>query len=91
MKADEVVFLFVRDLVGSCTRPVKELKDFARITLNAGQTANVPFVISSEKLKFWTKDKVWKAEAGKFNIWIGKNSEEGLMSSYRQIEQVRLY
>ena len=57
VKADETVFLFVRDLVGSFTRPVKELKDFARITLSPGESTNVPFVLSSEKLQFWTQDK----------------------------------
>jgi beta-glucosidase len=41
VKADEIVFLFVRDLVGSYTRPVKELKDFERITLSPGESTNV--------------------------------------------------
>lgn len=82
VKADEVVFLFVRDLVGSYTRPVKELKDFVRVTLAPGESANVPFVLSSDKLKFWTTDKEWKAEAGKFNLWIGPNSDEGQQGQF---------
>ena len=61
--------------MGSFTRPVKELKDFARVSLNAGQSTNVTFVLSSQKLQFWTMDKELKAEAGKFNVWIGPNSE----------------
>jgi beta-glucosidase len=83
MTADEVVFLFVRDLVGSYTRPVKELKDFTRVTLASGQSTNVAFTLSSENLKFWTQDKEFKAEAGKFNVWIGSNSaEEGMAGSF---------
>jgi len=69
------VFLFVRDLVGSHTRPVKELKDFEKITLAPGESRSVTFSINSSKLAFWTEEKVWKAEAGKFNVWIGKNSQ----------------
>lgn len=57
IKADEIVFLFVRDLVGSFTRPVKELKDFARVTLTPGQSTTVTFTLSSNILKFWTQDK----------------------------------
>ncbi len=68
------MFLFVRDLVGSFTRPVKELKDFTKITLAGGQSTTVSFILNSNKLRFWTKDKEFKAEAGKFNVWIAKNS-----------------
>lgn len=82
MKADEIVMLFVRDLVGSYTRPIKELKDFTRVTLNPGQSTNVTFVINSDKLKFWTMDKVEKAEPGKFNVWIGPHSDEGEMATF---------
>jgi beta-glucosidase len=66
--------LFVRDLFGSYTRPVKELKDFRRVTLNSGESTSVTFVLNSSSLKFWTKDKVFKAEPGKFNVWIAKNA-----------------
>ena len=61
VRADETVFLFVRDLVGSYTRPVKELKDFTRITLSGGESTTVSFVLNSNNLKFWTKDKEYKA------------------------------
>ena len=74
IKADEIVFLFIRDLVGSYTRPVKELKDFERVTLAAGESTTVSFTINSDMLSFWTRDKEYKAEAGKFNVWIGKDS-----------------
>jgi beta-glucosidase len=51
------------------------LKDFDRITLAGGQSTTVSFAINSDMLRFWTRDKEFKAEAGKFNVWIGKNSE----------------
>ena len=56
-KVDETVFLFIRDLVGSFTRPVKELKDFRRVTLASGEQQTVTFVISPKMLSFWTRDK----------------------------------
>lgn len=61
VKADEIVFLFIRDLVGSFTRPVKELKDFDRVTLGAGESTTVSFTINSDMLRFWTRDKEFKA------------------------------
>jgi len=57
MKADEIVFLFVRDLFGSYTRPVKELKDFTRFTLSPGESATATFFVNSNMLRFWTKDQ----------------------------------
>ena len=57
VKVDETVFLFIRDLVGSFTRPVKELKDFKRVTLSSGEQQTVTFVITPKMLSFWTRDK----------------------------------
>lgn len=57
VKADETIFMFVRDLVGSYTRPVRELKDFKRLTLIPGEIKGVNFTIDADKLKFWTKNK----------------------------------
>lgn len=74
--------MFVRDLVGSYTRPVKELKDFRRLTLLPGEIKGVNFTIDAEMLKFWTKGQQCKAEPGKFNVWVGKNALEGLMGSF---------
>jgi beta-glucosidase len=61
VKADEIVFLFIRDLFGSFTRPVKELKDFDRVTLGVGESTTVSFTINSDMLRFWTRDKEFKA------------------------------
>lgn len=55
------MFLFVRDLVGSYTRPVRELKDFRKITLLPGEIKGVNFTINADTLKFWTKSQQCKA------------------------------
>ena len=70
----EVVQLYVHDLVGSVTRPVKELKGFEKIDLKKGETRSVTFEISSDDLKFYTLDMKYEAEAGRFDVFIGGNS-----------------
>lgn len=73
-KGKEVVQLYIRDVVGSVTRPVKELKGFQKIELQAGESKEVKFAITPEDLKFYNYDlnHVW--EAGDFDIMIGTNS-----------------
>jgi len=71
----EVVQLYIRDLVGSVTRPVKELKGFQKILIKKGETKNIKFEISVEDLKFYNNDLKFIAESGKFEIFIGGNSE----------------
>jgi beta-glucosidase len=75
---EEVVQLYVRDLVGSVTRPVKELKGFRKILLLPGESREVDFTISPHDLAFYTRDMSFKAEPGEFMIWVGPNSTEGL-------------
>ncbi|MDR1561955.1 MAG: beta-glucosidase BglX [Dysgonamonadaceae bacterium] len=72
---EEIVQLYIRDLVGSITRPVKELKGFQKITLNAGESREVTFHITPEALKFYNTDLKWISEPGDFLIFIGGNSE----------------
>lgn len=72
----EVVQLYIRDIVGSSTRPVKELKGFQKIELKAGETKTVSFTISVEDLKFYNYDLKYDWEAGDFNIMIGGNSRD---------------
>ncbi len=72
---DEVVQLYLRDLVGSLTRPVIELKGFQKINLKPGETKTVNFEISEETIAFYTINKKWEAEPGKFKLFIGPNSE----------------
>ena len=72
----EVVQLYTRDLVGSITRPVKELKGFNKIELKAGETKTVTFTISVNDLKFYNSDLKFVAEPGDFKIFIGGNSRD---------------
>jgi beta-glucosidase len=80
-KADEIVQLYLRDPVASVSRPVKELKDFRRITLAAGESRRVEFAIRPEMLRFWS-DEGWKTEPGTFHVWIGPSSAEGLQGEF---------
>jgi len=78
----EVVQLYTRDLVGSITRPVKELKGFQKIYLKAGETKNVTFSISEQDLKFYNSDLKFVAEPGDFKVFIGSNSRDVKEASF---------
>ena len=71
----EVVQLYIRDLVGSITRPVKELKGFDKIFLKAGESKTVSFKITPELLRFYDYELNYVAEPGDFDIMIGGNSQ----------------
>ncbi len=70
----EVVQLYIRDLVGSTTRPVKELKGFERIELDPGESRTVTFTLDASDLAFYTARGVWEAEPGEFVVSVGTNS-----------------
>lgn len=72
----EVVQLYIRDMVGSVTRPVKELKGFQKIWLKAGETKTVTFNITPNELKFYNNALKYDWEPGEFEIMIGKNSQD---------------
>ena len=72
----EVVQLYLRDLVGSITRPVKELKGFQRIALKAGESRQVTFTIGENDLKFYNSELKYVAEPGAFKVFIGGNSRD---------------
>ena len=72
----EVVQLYIRDLVGSVTRPVKELKGFEKIFLEAGESRKVSFSITPELLKFYNYDLQFVCEPGDFDVMIGGNSRD---------------
>lgn len=74
--ADEVVQLYIRDVVGSITRPVKELKGFKRIHLKKGESQVVEFTITPEMLKFYDYDLNYVCEPGDFDVIIGPNSKD---------------
>lgn len=74
--ADEIVQLYIRDMVGSVSRPVKELKGFERIHLQKGETKTVHFTIDEEKLKFYNSDLQYVSEPGEFQLMVGPNSRD---------------
>ena len=78
----EIVQLYIRDLVGSVTRPVEELKDFSKLNLMPGETKNVEFTITPDKLKFYDINMNYVLEPGEFKVFVGKNSRDVLESSF---------
>ena len=76
-EATEVVQLYVRDLVGSVVRPVKELKGFRRVTLAPGETVTVEFELPVSDLSFWNIDMEHVVEPGDFQLWIASDSASG--------------
>ena len=76
-EATEVVQLYVRDLVGSVVRPVKELKGFRRVTLAPGETVTVEFDLPVSDLSFWNIDMEHVVEPGDFQLWIAGDSASG--------------
>ncbi|MBD3290575.1 glycosyl hydrolase, partial [candidate division KSB1 bacterium] len=85
---EEIVQLYVRDLVGSVTRPVKELKGFRKISLKTGETKTVHFELGASELGYYNQYGKYIIEAGGFNVWIGPNSAEGLTGSFEIIEKL---
>lgn len=86
VKGDEIVQLYIRDRVSSVTRPVMEMKDFARVSLNAGECRKVEFVITPEKLQFYNRDMRRVVEPGEFDVFIGPNSVTLDSLSFRVIK-----
>ena len=78
----EVVQLYVQDKVGSVTRPVKELKRFQRVTLQAGETTQLVLRLPVSDLAFWGNEMNYAVEPGDFTLWVGTNSAEGLAESF---------
>lgn len=73
---ESVAQLYVRDLVGSVTRPVKELKGFAKVSLKAGEKKQVSFTVTADDLAFYGLDMKKKAEPGDFKLWVGQSSAD---------------
>ena len=83
--AVEVAQLYVRDPVACITRPVRELKDFKRVHVEPGQTVRVQFQLHTDELKFWTRQHGWLLEPGRFQVWVGGNSEADLAGEFELI------
>jgi beta-glucosidase len=82
-KGEEIVQLYMRDLVASITPPLKELKRFEKIMLEPNESKKVTFTLTSHDLAFYTKDMSFKAEAGKFKLFVGTNSDELLETTFK--------
>ncbi|OIQ41296.1 MAG: glycosyl hydrolase [Bacteroidetes bacterium MedPE-SWsnd-G1] len=79
---EEVIQLYIRDMVGSITRPIKELKGFEKINIASGETQTVSFTIDEEMIEFYTVNNKWEAESGEFKVFVGSNSEDLLESTF---------
>ena len=84
--ADEVVQLYVRDLVGNVTRPVRELKDFRRVRIEPKQTVTVEFTLHSDDLAFFGRDNTLITEPGEFRLWVGGSSRADLGATFHLID-----
>jgi beta-glucosidase len=85
MAAEEVVQLYIRDLVGSITRPVRELKGFRRVRLEPGQTVTVDFDLHTDELAFYGRRMLLETEPGEFHAWIGGSSLAPLRTAFRVV------
>ena len=84
--ADEVVQFYVRDVVASVTRPVKELKGFRRVRVEPGQTVGIDFELHTDDLTFFGRDMKKTVEPGEFHAWIGGSSDTELRTEFRIVE-----
>lgn len=80
---EEVVQLYVRDRVGSVTRPVRELKGFQKIELAAGEAREVSFQITPADLAFWRADMTFGPEPGEFTVFVGPDSTSTLSAAFK--------
>jgi beta-glucosidase len=83
---EEVVQLYIQDLVGSVTRPVKELKGFKKVFLKAGESQNITFIITNDDLKFYDIKMEYKSEPGDFKVYVGSNSRDVKESKFTLTE-----
>ena len=83
---EEVVQLYIRDLVGSVTRPIKELKGFQKVNIKKGEKQTITFSISVQDLKFYNSDLKFVAETGDFEIFIGTNSDTQMKLNFKLID-----
>ncbi len=83
----EVVQLYLKDIIGSVTRPDKELKSFQKIELKAGETKTVSFTIKPDMLEFTTLKMVRELEAGDYEVMVGTSSQMGLKTGFKLVKK----
>ena len=84
---EEVVQLYVRDMVGSVTRPVKELKNFQKVFLRKGEKKKIEFVIKEEDLRFYNKSLEFVSEPGAFKVFVGGNVRDVQEADFELMER----
>jgi beta-glucosidase len=82
MDGDEIVQLYIHDMVSTVTRPVKELKDFLRMSLKRGETKTAEFTITSDKLEYYGPEMKRIVEPGEFEVQVGRNSTDFLSEKF---------
>jgi beta-glucosidase len=85
-EAEEVAQLYIRDLVGSVTRPVKELKGFKKLRLKPGESKSVTFKLTADDLAFYDRRNKRITEPGKFHLWVGGSSATDLKAEFEILE-----
>lgn len=85
-EATEIPQLYVRDKIGSVTRPVKDLKRFCRVTLKPGEKRTVTFELPVNELAFWNIDKRKMVEPGEFTLWVAPDSQNGISLDFRVVK-----
>ena len=81
MQATEIAQLYIRDRVGSITRPIKELKGFQRLSLKPGETITATFQLNAVDLQFFNGSNN-VIEPGEFDVWVGTDSNSGLHAEF---------
>ena len=79
---DEIVQLYIRDMVGSITRPVQELKGFERVNIKKGETKTISFEITPELLQFYDQNYNEVLEPGDFQVMVGPNSRDIITKTF---------
>ena len=85
-EAEEISQLYVRDLVGNVTRPIRELKDFRRVKLKPGGSTRVSFTLRTDRLAFYDRHMALVTEPGRFHAWIGGSSDADLRTEFELID-----
>ncbi len=83
VSGEEVVQLYVRDMIGSVTRPVLELEGYQKINLDPNQSQTLHFSLSTQDLRFWDKDMNYSWEPGDFKVFVGSNSADLLEADFK--------
>lgn len=85
-QGEEVVQLYIRDMTASVTRPIKELKDFKKISLKPGKSSEVTFYLNREDLSFYDMNLNWIAEPGNFKVFVGTNSRNVKQADFEYLD-----